>query len=69
VRFYACKHRTGFVRRYFHRARLHRENYSEHSDFRIRIGTSIPPQVFSFGAPRGPASLGAVGFVLVSATS
>jgi len=59
-------HGTGFVRPYFHRFSLHRDQYSAPSGLRIRFG-SITPQVFLFGAPRGIASLGAVGFVLVDA--
>jgi hypothetical protein len=67
VRFYACKYRTGFVRPYFHRFCSHRAYYPEFSGQRIRTGNTITPQVFSFGAPRGTASQGAVGFVLLSA--
>ena len=67
MRFYACNNRTGFVRPYFHRFIFHAK-YSEPPGFRIHFGNSIPPQVFSFGAPRGFTSLGAVGFVLLSAT-
>jgi hypothetical protein len=67
VRFYACNIQTGFVRPCFHRFIFH-ANYSEPPGFRIHFGNPIPPQVFSFGAPRGFASLGAVGFVLLSAS-
>jgi len=69
VRFYACKHRTGFVSPNLRRSHLHSPSQSEPSGSRIRIEDSITPQVCSYDARRGLASLGVIGFLLVDAAT